>query len=212
MLVQSIQVSDATPASINEKLETVALHQVACVNWPTEFPSKPNVSFKIAHDGQNIYLEFFVEENEIMANTPADNGPVWSDSCVEFFIQFPGSTYYYNIETNCAGKVLFGYRPGRKGFVHASQDVLSKIKRYPSLGTVPFDKKEGDFKWNLLLVIPVSAFWESEITSFSGLSAKANFYKCGDYLSVPHYLSWNPISTAKPDFHQPPYFGDLEFE
>ena len=40
---------------------------------------------------------------------------------------------------------------------------------------------------------------------------KANFYKCGDKLSVPHYLSWNPVTTEKPDFHRPEYFGLLEF-
>ena len=41
---------------------------------------------------------------------------------------------------------------------------------------------------------------------------KANFYKCGDELQTPHFLSWNPIQIEQPDFHRPDFFGTLEFE
>ena len=36
-----------------------------------------------------------------------------------------------------------------------------------------------------------------------------NFYKCGDATEMPHYLSWNPIQTERPDFHRPEFFGEL---
>lgn len=39
---------------------------------------------------------------------------------------------------------------------------------------------------------------------------KANFYKCGDGLTVPHYLSWSPIVTEKPDFHRPEFFNQIK--
>jgi hypothetical protein len=48
--------------------------------------------------------------------------------------------------------------------------------------------------------------------SFSKLVSNANFYKCGDDTSKRHYLSWNPVKTAKPDFHRPEYFGILNFQ
>jgi hypothetical protein len=48
--------------------------------------------------------------------------------------------------------------------------------------------------------------------SLSGLRAKANFYKCGDGLTVPHFVTWAPISTEKPDYHRPEFFDWLEFE
>ena len=41
---------------------------------------------------------------------------------------------------------------------------------------------------------------------------KGNFYKCGDHLSVPHFLSFAPIGVPKPDFHRPEFFCTLEFE
>ena len=40
-------------------------------------------------------------------------------------------------------------------------------------------------------------------------SLRANFYKCGDKTAHPHYLSWSPIHTEKPDFHRPEFFGEL---
>jgi hypothetical protein len=89
---------------------------------------------------------------------------------------------------------------------------LESVKRYPSLGNESFDKKQGDFKWNLLVVIPATAYWQSGLESFNGIKANANLYKCGDNLTTPHFLSWNPIHTEKPDFHVPQYFGELDFE
>ena len=38
---------------------------------------------------------------------------------------------------------------------------------------------------------------------------RANFYKCGDKTAHPHFLSWSPVSTEKPDFHRPEFFGEL---
>ena len=40
----------------------------------------------------------------------------------------------------------------------------------------------------------------------------ANFYKCGDKLQTPHFLSWNPIDLEKPNFHCPEFFGMLRFK
>ena len=30
-----------------------------------------------------------------------------------------------------------------------------------------------------------------------------------DKTAHPHYLSWSPIGTEKPDFHRPEFFGEL---
>ena len=60
----------------------------------------------------------------------------------------------------------------------------------------------------LALDIPASTFG---LETFAGLQARGNFYKCGDRLPVPHYLSWAPIGTPKPDFHRPEYFDRLIF-
>lgn len=211
--VEKIEVIDTNnPLLIAEKLLNIEEQPISCINWKDEFPSAPDVSFKMAHNGTHLFLQFFVEEDEIVAKAEKDNGPVWRDSCVEFFISFDNSGYYYNIESSCVGKVLLGYRQNRNDVIHGSSDVMQLIKRYPSLGTQPFDKKKGNFEWNILLVVPVEAFWQSNIKDFSGLEVRANAYKCGDDLTIPHFLTWKPIDSKTPDFHLPQFFHNLKFE
>ncbi len=62
------------------------------------------------------------------------------------------------------------------------------------------------------MAIPISIYSLSKFDSLGGRSVKANFYKCGDELPEPHYLSWNPINLEKPNFHTPDFFGDIYFE
>lgn len=64
----------------------------------------------------------------------------------------------------------------------------------------------------MTIIIPTEILVHEKNLQLSGLEAKANFYKCGDNTSKPHYLSWNPIGTESPDFHRPDFFGNLIFE
>ncbi|MDU5344496.1 MAG: carbohydrate-binding family 9-like protein, partial [Prevotella bivia] len=70
----------------------------------------------------------------------------------------------------------------------------------------------GDTSWELALVVPVSSFFNHKITELSGLTMKANFYKCGDKTDQPHFLSWQKVDLPKPDFHRPEFFGTIIFE
>jgi hypothetical protein len=58
----------------------------------------------------------------------------------------------------------------------------------------------------------VSCFGFDALTSLDGVAAAANFYKVGSGLSVPHYLTWNPVGTPAPDYHRPEFFGEVLFE
>ncbi len=44
-----------------------------------------------------------------------------------------------------------------------------------------------------------------------GVLWRANFYKCADSSSHPHWLTWAPIEWPKPDFHRKEFFGTLAF-
>ncbi len=196
---------------IADKLSALPGNKINIVNWPDEYPSKPEVSFSIAHDGQNIFLQYKVHEEEILGLVTEDNGEVWTDSCVEFFIAFDDQSYY-NIESTCVGRVLLGYRETEGQTEHASSDIMESIQRCPSLGFANRQKEQGDFHWTLTLMIPRTAFWKSNIETFEGLHVRGNFYKCGDNLSTPHFVSWTNINTPDPSFHQPAFFGELIFE
>lgn len=84
---------------------------------------------------------------------------------------------------------------------------MSQIKRYASLGNEPFEEKKGNFNWTLTVEIPFKLLGIDPDNLPA--SIKANFYKCGDETSVPHYVSWSPIEVENPDFHRPEFFGEL---
>ena len=181
------------------------------MNWAV-FPYAPDVAFRIAHTEDAILLHFKVREASVRAVAGHDNGPVWEDACVEFFSVPAGDGVYYNMECNCAGTLLIGAGAGRGNRQHAPQEVLDKVQRWASLGREAFDERVGECAWEVALVIPYSAFFLHDITSLDGKTLRANFYKCGDKLQTPHFLSWNPIGLEKPNFHCPEFFGTLHFE
>ncbi|MDU1903493.1 MAG: carbohydrate-binding family 9-like protein [Dysgonomonas sp.] len=211
LIIPKINIDSTNIEDVADKLSAIPSNDIAVINWPNEFPSKPEVSFSIAHNGENILLQYKVHEDEILAAVKEDNGEVWTDSCVEFFITFDNE-HYYNAEVTCIGKALLGYREIGGHVEHGSEGVMKSIRRLPTLGTENKAKEKGDFHWAITLVIPCTAYWESDIKSFDGIKAKGNFYKCGDNLTTPHFVSWAPIDTPSPSFHQPKFFGELEFE
>ncbi len=200
---------EAVPMLLDE--EKIPFQLLDTVNWQA-FPYKPSVQFRMAHSGDAILLHYKVKEASVRAVAAGDNGPVWEDSCVEFFSSPVPDGTYYNMECNCAGTLLIGGRRSREDKQHAPQAVLEQVKRWSSLGRGRFEERVGECAWEVALFIPCSAYFRHDIKSFAGLTIKANFYKCGDKLQKPHYLSWNPIEIEKPDFHRPDFFGTLYFE
>lgn len=189
----------------------IEFHSLDVVNWK-DYPYKPEVSFRIAHTGKDILLHYKVKEASVRAVAYQDNGKVWEDACVEFFLSPESDSCYYNFECNCIGKLLIQGGIVNENRPLASQEVLGMVKRWSSLGTEPFEEKIGECSWELTMVIPVSAFFKHSIDTLEGKKMKGNFYKCGDKLQSPHFLSWNPIRLAHPMFHCPAFFGTLYFE
>jgi len=183
---------------------------VAHINWP-QHPYCPVVSFRIGHVQTEIWLAFAVSEARIRALETRTQGEVYRDSCVEFFVSFDRA-HYYNFEVNCIGTPHFAYGPDRHTRTLLSLPLMAQIETQSSLGKQPFDEKAGGFEWSLTARIPVACFAHDAIASLSGMRATANFYKIGSSLSVPHFLTWNPVRTAEPDYHRPEFFGATLFE
>ncbi len=177
------------------------------VNWPDLFPYQPLTTFSAAHDGESIFIDFFTRCNFLRAENHLPQSPVSQDSCVEFFVAPKPGDRYWNFEFNCIGTINASNRIERGNPTRLTAGQLARIRVFPSCGTRPFRELEGLFSWNLLVIIPLSLFG----VEFNGtaLDMRANFYKCASATSMPHYLSWNPISTPKPDFHRPDFFGEI---
>lgn len=211
--VKKLNFGSANP-SLEEISEQLSAHcsaqSIENVNW-NEFPYKPEVRFLIGHGNTEIYLQYNVRERNTRARYLQDDDPVWNDSCVEFFFSPAEDDTYYNLEVNCIGTLLLGYghkKPNRK---RAGQDILKKIRRISSLKH-EVAEFSGEINWSVTLAIPVDVFYGHAINSLSGMQCRANFYKCGDEMKEPHYLSWMPIHTVSPNFHLPEFFGNVYFE
>jgi len=180
-------------------------------NWPDEFPYAPEAKFRIAHTNDAFIINYCATEDSVKATYADDNGSVWTDSCMEFFLSpEPESGVYYNLECNCIGTILLGVRGEGVVKAHASGDVLSTIKRWSSLGRETFDEKIGLQTWQVALIVPFSAYWLHDAAKIQAGPLRANFYKCGDDLQKPHFLSWNPIDWPQPCFHLPQFFGEIK--
>lgn len=207
--IESVNQLDLMPiddvASYMDKFES---HSIDCVNWPNIYSYCPEVNFSMAHSLESIYVKFRVTGEDLRAVNIANLSPVAQDSCVEFFMQVPGSSEYWNFEFNCIGTVNASHRIERPNATRLSDEQISLIKRYSSCGNEPFDEKNGIFTWHLTIAIPKTLVKMDANCDH----IMANLYKCGDKTSHPHYVSWSPIVAEKPNFHATKFFGKIELK
>ncbi len=212
LIVPRISPSDTTAEELNKIFDSLAPNAIDNCNWPKDYPYTPKASFKMFHDGNKLYIKFDVTEDNIHTLVTKDFGEVWTDPCVEFFVSPMCNMDYYNFECTCIGKMLMAWHPADGGKENAPLTLLNNIERIPSLGTENFALRSGETSWSLIEAIPVDALFRSGIDSWSGKTMRANFYKCGDNLPTPHFISWNAIDWPEPSFHRPEFFGELLFE
>lgn len=187
--------------------ENGARRTIESLNWPAQFPYHPLTVFTTAHSGKSIFIDFLVRCNYLKAANYTDNSPVSQDSCVEFFVSPHCDERYWNFEFNCIGAINASTRTERPNPRRLSTEELAQVGRMASCGTRPFEEIEGLFTWDLLVEIPLSLI----DLKFEGkpIEIRGNFFKCASGTSLPHYLSWAPIHTERPDFHQPQFFGKI---
>ena len=198
----------------------VEYNWIDVAQWPERNNGyKPEVRFRIAYSQQMLFIEYYVKEANIKAlySEDKDSKP-FKDSCCEFFFSPECNNNYYNMELNCIGKGTFAFRRGgRKGpKIAYGEEIMKRIFRYSTLGEAPIEtsgKENGElFEWKLTVAIPLECFTETPMNELKGKTMRANFYKCGDDMPKPHFLTWNRIELDKPDFHTPDFFGALTFE
>lgn len=164
--------------------------------------------FTIGHGGDCIYLRYTVFENDISAYSSENNSPVFKDTCVEFFIAIGNDSRYYNIELNRLGTCLMAYSAGKHDIKLLPVGVVGKIRSQSKILGAGMGFRHG---WQLTVVIPVEVFIHHPGIGFNNLSCRGNFYKCGDELNQPHFLSWSNIDLVQPNFHKFDFFGRLLF-
>jgi hypothetical protein len=187
-------------------------------NYMGDKPSHfPVTMVKLRYDKDNIYVIFSVKDKYVKAVAKEINGKVWMDSCVEFFFS-PGPDTkrgYFNFEVNCKGVFLFQYHldnDDATGFV--SMDDCEKVRISYSLKISTEQEIAEPLEWRVEYSIPFTVLkkYMKVDEPGPGVSWRANFYKCADKTSHPHWLTWAPVDYPQPKFHLPEFFGRLDFE
>ncbi len=177
----------------------------------------PFTQAKIAYDDKAIYIIFRVEDRYVKAVHSQNQDPVCRDSCVEFFFspEEDVNDGYFNLEMNCGATMLFNHQIKRQtDVVLISDSDIQKIKVAHSLPKIIEQEINKKITWVVEYRIPFSVIGNYQIFSKpkAGTVWKANFYKCADGTSHPHWLTWAPVDYPRPNFHLPEYFGTLEFQ
>jgi hypothetical protein len=192
---------------LSDLLDTFDRQKLENAPW-AEFPDKPKISFAISYNSSNIFLKYYVEEKHIRAENITINSAVYEDSCVEFFVSFDEGVTYYNFEFNCIGTCLAGYGCSKDQRQLLEETLIGNLKsKY-----IIYSENEGKVNWQLTLAIPLATFVHTSVKDLSGMSCRANFYKCGNLLPEQHFISWSNIIAEEPNFHLPQFFGRLQFE
>jgi hypothetical protein len=174
-------------------------------NWP-DYKTDCSAVFRIAHDDTAVILKFYIKKDFFQSAERPVNSDVHKDNCVEFFVRFGADHSYYNIEYSCLGIGKVGYGSSRTDRALLSHLEVGQIGVWTKFSSVT-----PVFDWEILLYIPTRVFRFKEIGFLSGQHCSANFYKCGDELPAPHFLTWSPVASAAPDFHRPESFGEIVF-
>lgn len=184
---------------------------------------KPLTLASVSRDnnGFNIYMRSY--EKKIRFEGRKRNDLVCQDSCMEFFFapMGPEKPAYFNFEVNPIGVMYIGFSQEgtRKGSKQAAAD---KEDSYFNMKAMSLEQAEayntgnaenGDAYWDISYSIPFD-FIQEYMPEFKpdalNKTISANFYKCGDFTDIEHYVVWNPIETVRPDYHRPEFFGVLE--
>lgn len=200
-----------------------AAEQIVVAHFPWEDSGhRPRVSARVLWDEHWLALRFDVEDRYVRAVAQNFNDSVCVDSCVEFFVApsaDPEQNAYFNFEVNCGGTILLhrcastAERDGGQQSRSVTDEDGATIRIAHTLPKIVEPELEEPTTWAVEYHVPWSLFeaYFGAVTPGSGTTWRANFYKCGDGTSHPHWGSWSPVDTPRPNFHQPSSFQPIHF-
>jgi len=201
---------DGTPWSLSDAL---AIDQYM---WH-ERGKKQATALRVLYDDAALYLQYLCEDSHIFSETTALNGPVYKDSCVEFFatIDPDSGPDYFNLEMNACGMLLMGWgAAGGGGRTHVSAELAAAIAIASSVAGPTKPESPSDNGWWLVARVPfatLSAFTGRAVRVGPGTRWRCNAFRCGGK-TEDQFAAWAWIDWPHPSFHQPQFFGELRFE
>lgn len=185
---------------------------------PESSDHHPRVSVRLAYDGTIVSALFRTEDRYVRSVRTRFQDLVCNDSCVEWFVQPLPGRGYFNFEFNCGGTlhVSFIENPTRTAdgfvkFTRLSEADVRQVVIRTSMPAVVDPEITTPVVWTALIQVPVRLFdrYLGPVSTAPGTVWRANFFKCADETSHPHWLTWSPVGEL--NFHRPQDFASLVF-
>jgi len=177
----------------------------------------PDTRAKLAYDADALYVIFRVQDRYVRAVARQHQDCVCTDSCVEFFFS-PGTDVtkgYFNLEMNCGGIMWFHFQTlPRQDNRPLDPVLLQRLHIAHSLPSRVEPELAEPTTWTVEYSLPFDVLcpYLPVVRTTSGTVWRANFFKCADHTSHPHWLTWARVDRPRPDFHVPEAFDELRFE
>jgi hypothetical protein len=183
---------------------------------------RPDVRFRALRCDGRLHARFDVLGDRLVRSVATEpQGPVWKDSCVEFFVQPAGAAGHFNFEMNAGGTLHSSYivNPrrlpggGYADWMLLPAAALGRIRVRASLPRRIDPALPGPVDWCVALEVPLDL-----LEKFAGVPCRpepgdewrGNFFHCGDETPSPRWGAWSGVGERL-DFHQPERFGVLRF-
>lgn len=185
---------------------------------PESSDHRPTTRAKLLYGPEGVFGLFQVKDRYVRCRRTGFQEAVYKDSCVEFFVQPKPAGGYFNFEFNCGGAALMYYitDPGRvpggfKDYTRLSPDEGQRVIVRGSMPAIIEPEIEEEVSWYLEFFIPFSLLqpYVGDFDFSPDAGWRANFYKCGDETSHPHWAAWSPVDEL--NFHLPRCFGKIRF-
>ncbi len=186
-----------------DEIVRAPIARVDCFRWMSNGYTPRTEAALVYLRGRGFLARLTSFETALRAECREEDGEVYRDSCLEFFVNFAPERGrdYLNLEVNPLGTLHCKFGPGRAG----RRVLPAGVERPRAACAVQPDC------WTAELFLPLAAvetlFGRGDFVP--GEALRGNFYKCGDGTSLPHYGMWSPVLTEEADFHRPEYFGEL---
>ena len=171
-----------------------------------ETPDTIKASAQICYNDEALLVHLSTVEKDILAAEKGPLGMPCQDSCLEFFFSpIENDTRYINIEFNMNCCMYLGFGTCIADLTRLIVDPVDIFKPEISM------TNDG---WEIFYTIPYSFIrrFFPDFEAKSGKVMKANCYKCADFSTPPHYLSWNKVATEPTfTFHNPACYGEMIF-
>ena len=193
--------------------------EITCFSWE-DSGHHPKTEARLLYSDTHLAVIFRVEDHYVRAVAQQFQDSVCTDSCVEFFVApVPDSLAYFNFEINCGGTMLLyrclspEERAEGKTRISVTEEDWSTITIAHSLPKIVEPERVGPTTWTVEYHVPFALFdqYFGSVRVGPGAMWRANFYKCGDRTSHPHWGSWAPVGTPRPNFHVPERFQTIVF-